>query len=363
MLSKRHPLRSAQALIEGGHLWPLAPLAAAHAGLVELRNRCFDWGLLARHSLPVPVISVGNLIAGGSGKTPLVAWLLRSLQGLGHRPAVLARGYGAGADAAANDEALMLDGQVYCHPRRSIAGQRALQDGADCLILDDGFQHRSCARNLDLLCMDATRPWGWPGSWNGALLPWGMLREPRQSLRRAHGLIVSRCDQAPRQLLTAIRRLADAHGLPFWPTWHCPSGLRDMSGREQALDLTALRGQRLLLCSAIARPQAFTQTVGSLGGRVLGHRAFPDHYRYSTQDIIDLQGAARSLRARLLCTAKDAVKIAPLMAACISQLPSADPAPCWVLDTQLEFMVPEHAQALHALLQQCMLYDAPPNRS
>ena len=116
-----------------------------------------------------------------------MAWLLESLKGMGYSPAVIARGYGSAAVGEANDEAQMLNGAVYCHPQRRIAAKAAIQNGADYLIMDDGFQHRQLHRDTDLLCIDATRPWGWQHNRFGAFLPFGILREHGHALRRCHG--------------------------------------------------------------------------------------------------------------------------------------------------------------------------------
>ncbi|TVR14423.1 MAG: tetraacyldisaccharide 4'-kinase [Planctomycetota bacterium] len=309
----RHAARAAQGLLEKGCLWPLAPAAIA----VDVAARCKQWafrlGLRQRHRAPVPVIAVGNCIAGGSGKTPLVAWIRDRCVAHGAQPAVVARGYKG--DGEANDEARMLGSATYCHPQRIVAARRAAADGATVIILDDAFQHQQCHRDLNLVCVDATRPWGWPGSRRGALLPWGLMREPAAAIRRADAVIATRCDQAPRALLEHLQACCRHWRLPLLRSQHAPHAVHSLTDPSHTQAPSELWGRRVVACSAIARPQAFHRTLQGLGARIVGHRAFPDHYHFQTPDMHDLAHAARSLQASIVCTAKDAVKLTPLLQA------------------------------------------------
>src|SRR5438876_5539483 len=197
LTSRLQDLISGRARGVGSSLCRLALSVASgpYGSAVHLRNWCYDRGWLPTHRPPVPVISVGNLTAGGTGKTPCVEYLARFLQARGLRPAVLSRGYRG--NGRPNDEALILEANLPDVPhlqgkdRVTRASQAVRVFGADVLILDDGFQHRRLRRDLDLVLIDAMNPWG-----HGRLLPRGLLREPISSLRRADAVIVTRLDQA-----------------------------------------------------------------------------------------------------------------------------------------------------------------------
>ena len=184
----------------------LRPFSPLYQGVIAARNGLYDRGLLRQEKLPCPVVSVGNLTVGGTGKTPTVILLANLLKREGRRPAVLSRGYGGQAKVPVTvvsdgsgilshwretgDEPILIARAapgvpVLTGPRRLLTGRAAIERfGADCLILDDAFQHRALARDLDIVLIDAASPFG-----NGRLLPAGPLREPRTSLLRAHMLI------------------------------------------------------------------------------------------------------------------------------------------------------------------------------
>ncbi len=280
----------------------------------SLRNTAYQLGLMKSTQVEQPVISIGNIIAGGSGKTPLVAWMLQAVHDLGFKPAVIARGYGSANAGEANDEAAMLGGEVYCHPQRRIAAHEAINAGANCLIMDDGFQHRKLARDIDLLCIDATRPWGWERSRFGAFLPYGVLREGPQGARRCDGIILTRFDQAPPYLIDHVTSFAKGRNVPVWRCAHRPTLVREISvDHDNTLDLSNLQQKHCWLVSAIARPQAFAQTVRSTGATIIGESPFPDHYRYTESDLQKLVALSHKHGASLICTEKDAVKLRPLI--------------------------------------------------
>ena len=161
---------------------------------MRLRNKLFDFGIKRAHRLDRPVISIGNITTGGTGKTPAVQWIARRLITAGHRPASLLRGYTVGASTQ-SDEAILLERSlkipVIANPDRVAAGRQLIvtHPEIDVILLDDGFQHRRLYRDLNLVLIDATNPFGY-----GHVLPRGMLREPLAGLRRADVLIVTRSD-------------------------------------------------------------------------------------------------------------------------------------------------------------------------
>jgi tetraacyldisaccharide 4'-kinase len=273
-------------------------------------------GLLQPHRLGVPVVSVGNLSTGGTGKTPMCAWIAGELARRGLSPGILSRGFRAGPDGR-NDEARLLDsllpGIPHVQDKDRVRGGKALvARGCRSIVLDDGFQHRRLHRDLDLVLVDATRPWGLPAPDRGgeavrALLPRGLLREPPSSLARAHAIVLTRVSQAEPGGLEALDRELErvAPGVPVLRADHRPVGLRDENGRASGLD--ALRGREVDLVSGIGNPEAFERTVKSLGAVVRTHRAFEDHHVYARRDLDGL-GAGRPI----VTTAKDAAKLAAI---------------------------------------------------
>lgn len=282
----------------------LAPGWLVYRPLVGLRNLAYDFGWRPVFTLPVPVVSVGNLAAGGTGKTPFCAWLCRRLENAGGKPAVLMRGYGG--DGGPNDEARLLQVPVICDPDRVRGGQQAIAAGATCLVLDDGFQHRRLRRNLDIVLIDALRPWG-----GGAVLPLGLLREGRSALKRAGCLVLTRSDQVDEATRDALVSSLMRWNVPVICARHQPVALRDLDGldgdhhREPAV----LSGAPVVLASGIGNPLGFEHTARNLGWKIQAHLRFPDHHAYSDADCAALRAAAQQHQATLVVTAKDAVKL------------------------------------------------------
>ena len=187
--------------------------AIGYGGVTRLRNWLFDTGMLAEHAVTKPVISIGNITAGGTGKTPAVEYVVRWFAARGTRPAIVSRGYGA--REGRNDEALLLAAHLpgvphRQNPNRLRAAIEAMKlDGANVLVLDDGFQHRRLARFGDIVLIDATCPFGY-----GHMLPRGLLREAAWGIRRADVIVITRCDQVDEAALTRLmdrlKRLAPA---------------------------------------------------------------------------------------------------------------------------------------------------------
>jgi len=317
MADGSHPLRTA--------LWPLGLLYGAVAAV---RNWTFDAKLRAVHKLPVPVVSIGNLTVGGTGKTPTTAWLCTQAHGRGRRPGVLARGYGRAPGALRNDEGEMLQRRLpfllqQQDPDRVAAGQRLVQDGADYIVLDDGLQHRRLHRDRDVVCLDARLPFG-----NGHCLPAGDLREFRSGLARADVVLLTRAQElAPTALRARVERIRQLAGknLPIHATEHAPSSLVAMPSGE-VVPLDALRARAVVLLSAIARPQSFRATVEALGAQVVGEFRHRDHHRFTEAELAAADAAARSAGALLLLTEKDDARL------------SACPVPRHVLRIELRFL-------------------------
>ena len=296
------PLRAGLSLLE-----PLYRLGVAW------RNRRYDrrGGIRAA----VPVISVGNLTAGGTGKTPFVLDLVSRLERLGRTPVIVARGYRAVADEP-NDEQRLVQWRcpsVVClaEPDRVLGAELARTEyGADVVVLDDGFQHRRLARDLDIVLIDATCPFGF-----GHLLPRGLLREPCANLRRADMVVISRCDQASpaetEQLATRLQALApDALHLRCR---HKVVGVETLAGEELH---GGIEGKRVVLFAGLGNPRAFATTVETLGAQIVGRHWWPDHHEYRRRDLAYLAAPGRFPEHDLmLTTEKDAVKLVQFAAA------------------------------------------------
>ena len=297
-----------------------------YAAAMLLRNRLFDWGLRRVHSPPVPVISVGNLTTGGTGKTPVVALIVQQLQQAGLKPGIVSRGYRS-LDDEGNDERRVLDilcpGAPHVQNRDRVAAVETAvsEHGCNVIVADDAFQHRRLGRTLDVVLIDATNPWGY-----GAVLPRGLLREPRSGLRRAGLIAVTRADQIEPSELDAIWREVQRY-VPSAPRIEIAfqsTGLRPLpaySSKDRSRPLVPhLQGEigkrdsrRAVVFSGIGNPDAFRATVATLGIDVAAFRAFPDHWHYSEADLTVLAGLADERSADLLLTTlKDLVKLREL---------------------------------------------------
>jgi tetraacyldisaccharide 4'-kinase len=298
----------------------LSLLSLPYRCAVAVRNGLYDRRMLRQERLPCPVISVGNLTVGGTGKTPTVILIARILREHGRRPAVLSRGYGGAADAPVNivsdgirilmdwrdggDEPLLIARSlpgvpVLTGPERIRTGRAAVERyGADVLVLDDAFQHRALFRDLDIVMLDGLLPLG-----NGALLPRGPLREPREALCRAHLCIRTGDAEAS----------APLPHVPFLPSFrgvHRPRELVE-GATGRALPLAELRGKKVCAFAGIGRPDAFRQTLGALGAEVRSFRAFPDHHPYRLSEIEALRRlAAESAAEWFITTEKDGIRLA-----------------------------------------------------
>ncbi|MCH7883615.1 MAG: tetraacyldisaccharide 4'-kinase [Planctomycetes bacterium] len=307
---------------------------------VERRNRRYD-----RHGprsvLPVPVISVGNLTVGGTGKTPLVIDLVQRLEQMGFSPAVVSRGYKSPVDEPNDEERLIrkrCPSVVYAADAdRTRAAEWACDtQGADVIVLDDAFQHRRLGRTLDIVLVDATCPFGY-----NHLLPRGLLREPPSGLARAGLIVLTRCSQvSPAELdrvEAKIRRLNG--GAPLIRCDHRVTGVERLDGRPADQELA---GKRAILLAGIARPSAFEATVSAMGVRVVGHRWWPDHHRYRSRDVDRLMKTARfAPHDVLITTEKDAVKLA--------DLGTFDHVPLYVVKISIDFLQDGSTMIQHVL--------------
>ncbi|MDA0840599.1 MAG: tetraacyldisaccharide 4'-kinase [Planctomycetota bacterium] len=288
------------------------------------RNTLFDLNLKQAGRVGAKVISVGNLTVGGTGKTPMVEWLGGWVLQRGYPVVVLSRGYGQKRTGAAggpvpgamNDEGLLLQANLdnihlVLSPDRLRAAETALEHiepKPECFIMDDGFQHRRLARDLDILLIDALNPFGY-----GHLLPRGLLREPVKNMKRADVIIITRADQIEKSglecLQTQIRRR-----LPEAPVL---TAMHKLKSVLQCSDLSPvgsgwLKGKRIYAFCGLGNPEGFRRELETLGGEVVACEEYPDHHWYSDEDFQGIVKRAREAEAELLLTTqKDAVKFDP----------------------------------------------------
>lgn len=308
----------------------LSPFGWAYAAGAGLRNALYDRGWLAAHDLGAPAISIGNITAGGTGKTPIVALVAGMLIENGERVCILTRGYGRRDPAkrvvVSDGSAILADAEtggdepvelgrrmggkavIIADADRVAAAKFARENlGVTCFVLDDGFQHRRAARDLDIVCIDATDPFG-----GGELLPAGRLRESPANLRRADAIIITKAEAAAdlAKLEQEIRRFA-----PEAAIFRAESGISGFTelsaflAGENASSNRDLPGPAFAFCG-LGNPEHFFITLEEAEVEIAGTKAFRDHQRYTEADAERLDQAARDAGAvAFVTTAKDAVKL------------------------------------------------------
>jgi tetraacyldisaccharide 4'-kinase len=301
----------------------LLPLAPLYHGVVAARATAYRRGWMQRARLDLPVISLGNLTFGGTGKTPTVIGLARDLVRLGRRPAVLTRGYKRLSDeqvvvtgpdprqtaTEVGDEPLEIARRlpgvpVVVDADRARGGMEARRLGADVVLLDDGFQHLQLERDLDLVLVDAGDPWG-----GGRLPPLGRLRERLTALERADAVLITKVPADWRPIVAEIEDVLDRVA----PRLHVfVSRLRLSRVRvpgEGWLGPETLVGRRVYAFAALGRPDGFAVSLEEVGAEVRGSRWFPDHHAYSDRELTEISQSAAAASAVPVTTAKDAVKL------------------------------------------------------
>jgi tetraacyldisaccharide 4'-kinase len=306
----------------------MMPLRVVYSAITRARLAAYRSGLFSVSTLPAPVISVGNLTTGGTGKTPLVEWVCRAL--VNHiktdvKVCVLTRGY---KRANPQEQVLVSDGTniltderqagdepfllaknllgvaaVIANADRVAAGQWSIASlGAQAFVLDDGFQHLRLARDFDIVAIDATNPWG-----DGGLLPHGRLREEVTGLSRADCIVITRSEQVQslNYLQDSIRKLSLA---PIFTSRMVTSALRTIQG--DTLGKNVLGGASVGAFCAIGNPASFFNHLQREDCRLSFTQAFPDHHVYKQAEINTVVDRAKAAGATaLVTTAKDAVKL------------------------------------------------------
>ena len=331
----------------------LPPLSALYGAVTRARLTLYRRGTFRTTTLDRPVISVGNITTGGTGKTPLVEWVARTLAAEGKKVCILTRGYGRShpdrhvlvsdgqtvfaTASEAGDEAYLLAknlegvAAVISDANRAAAGKDAIKHlNPDCFVLDDGFQHLRLARNLNIVTIDATNPWG-----GGNLLPYGRLREPRSSLSRADCLVITRADQAEgiQSLRSELAQLTG--GCPQFLSSMRTVRIARLSDSSKSPELP----KRSAAFCAVGNPQSFFTQLRDEGQELSFTKAFPDHYSYTQKDLDRLVNAAKKAGVdALITTAKDAVKLQSLTIA----------MPCYILEISIDV---ENSEELRKLIR------------
>lgn len=306
----------------------LLPLSWLFCMVSMLRRKAYQSQLLKVNRLPVPVIIVGNISVGGTGKTPLVVWLIDFLKQAGYKPAIISRGYGGGAQqwpqrvlpgsdaASVGDEAVLLARRCDCPmavaPNRVAAARMVLENnGCDIIVCDDGLQHYALARDIEIAVIDGMRRFG-----NGYCLPAGPLRERPGRLDGVDFVVVNgEAGEVINNQAAVLAHSCDADGSAsvtggrtpeaacpaYFPMRLHPGALRQVSDDDKRCDISVFHGQVVHAVAGIGHPVRFFQHLKESGIKVIEH-AFPDHHPFTAQDLQFGENAS------VIMTEKDAVK-------------------------------------------------------
>ncbi len=293
--------------------------------VVDLRNWFYDKQIISSVKLPCPVISVGNITVGGTGKTPFVIMLARILQARGFRPAILSRGYGGKSsrevNIVSNGKTILLDAvvvgdeplliaqslpgiPVITGARRIKTGKAAIdQFGANVLICDDAFQHREIFRDIDLVLLDSSNPLG-----NKHLLPRGELRESSSGLNRTDCFILTKSEQA-QPVDPVVDGIAQSSNIPIFRAVHKPQDLTK-GDKSASWPISELQGKKICAFCGIAQPESFKKILLKSDADVISFHPFPDHYSYSLYDLEELKSIYLNSGADyLVTTEKDVMRL------------------------------------------------------
>lgn len=288
-------------------LWPLT---LPYGAVVRLKARAYARGLLRQRRLNGVVISVGNITTGGTGKTPMVLWLAEHLLAEGKKLGILTRGYRGevSTTGSASDEVQLLQARLRDRVAfgvgadRFARGSELARRGIEWFVLDDGFQYLQLARNVDIVLIDASNPFG-----GGHLLPAGRLREPKSAISRADLIVITRSRHAP-AVEAAIRRESSAPifyarvRLDSLMQWRPAGGTREIPDMQR---------KKLFAFCGIGNPSAFVADLREWGFQIVAERFFPDHHRYTPEDVQVIESEARRAGADvLICTEKDTFNMA-----------------------------------------------------
>jgi tetraacyldisaccharide 4'-kinase len=278
-------------------------LSWVYTGAIKIVDWAYTAGIRRVHEISIPVVSVGNITLGGTGKTPFTMFLANYYSGSGRKPGVLIRGYGKDERRMLRDE--LPDARVFAGQDRVRSARMAVKDGMDVLILDDGFQHRRISRDLNILMLDPDSMLG-----NSFLFPRGMLREPLSSVKRADVLVLSKIDkigeERKKEIIQKLKAIAPDKVIV--QSRHKPVFLNDVTGTVYSTE--SLKGQKVCLASGIADPEYFASLVKDLGAMIALRYDYADHYNYRQKDINMIYAAVKDKGIeKIITTKKDYVKM------------------------------------------------------
>ena len=306
----------------------LGVAAQVYSTVIGLRNFLYSKRWLKIHRATAAVISIGNITTGGTGKTPLVIWLYNKitknskLKTKNCKCAILTRGYKTTQNLKLKtqnykDELAILaescpEAEVIVNPNRVAGATEAVNKfGATVLIMDDGFQHRRLSRDLDIVTIDGTCPFGY-----GKVLPAGLLREPVTALKRADAVVVTRCNQTAEAELTQLEeKLQQVNpNMIIARSIHAPVCAKSIGHKE--ITLEGLKDKKIFAFCGIGNPDAFLSTIKNTGANLVGSKIYNDHYHYTDDCLADIHEQARHLKADLILTTQKDWFSSPLSAIC-----------------------------------------------
>jgi len=324
--------------------------ASGYSIIICLRNFLYSKGWLKIYRANAIVISIGNITAGGTGKTPLVIRLCNKitknskLKTQNCKCAILTRGYKATQDSRSKtqdygDEPEILttscpQARVIVNPDRAAGAAEAVNKfGAKVLIMDDGFQHRRLSRDLDIVTIDGTQPFGY-----GKVLPAGLLREPVAALKRADAVVVTRCDQTAEVELTQLEeKLQQINpNMIIARSIHAPVCAKSIGHKEIALE--ELKAKKIFAFCGIANPDAFLNTIKNIGANLVGSKIYNDHYHYTDDCLADIYEQARHLKADLILSTQKDWFSSPAFAGASPVIPAQAGIPFAYLAIELRFI-------------------------
>ena len=320
--------KSVKSYLKNSLLGLLSPFSFLWETLYKLRRFSYNFGLIKKRKFNVPIISIGNITFGGTGKTPFSIWLAEYLATLDKKVMILMRGYKGNLEQKSGilragkklgfspfdfgDEALLLARRLK---KASVVVGKKRSDNleyyfpseqSDVVLLDDGHQHLKLDRDLNIVLFDSLMDLS-----RYKLAPRGYLREGFSSLRDADLIVLGRADQVSNDQLESLKGLIKPHlkrGVPFSEIGYKPTGLFDINFTK-AEGVEYLKGKRVVCVAGVASPESFFSLVEYLGADVVEHYSYPDHYFFKKRDILDLVKKAKESNAFILTTEKDMVKI------------------------------------------------------
>jgi tetraacyldisaccharide 4'-kinase len=303
----------------------LAGASIVYSLIVRLRNFFYDKHIFRIHNTQIPVISVGNITVGGTGKTPLVIWLCEQLNQnpkltiQNYNCAILTRGYKAYNSYCAmrnTDEPEMLskscpNAKVIVNPNRVVGAAEAIgKFAAKIIIMDDGFQHRRLARDLDIVTIDATRPFGY-----GKILPAGLLREPVTSLKRANAVVITKCDYTNEADLDKLEEKLRTINPEMLISRSIHAPVYAVTTDNKKIKIQQFKDKRIYAFCGIGNPDTFLYTIKTLGCDLIGSKIYNDHHNYTDSCLSDIYKQAKHLKTDIILTThKDWTKIVRLNA-------------------------------------------------